>query len=117
MSIQYNALEYAQQLEAAGVPQPQAEVHAQILAHVLDNCVVLPSELHDVKTELSHSASEAETRLRGEIQGLRLELISKMEVMEARLLAEIDKKSRFLKWSTGLIAALLIGMYVQLLFR
>jgi hypothetical protein len=35
MSIQYNALEYAQQLEAAGVPQPQAEVHAQILAQVL----------------------------------------------------------------------------------
>jgi hypothetical protein len=117
MSIQYNALEYAQQLEAVGVPQAQARVHAQTLGDVLGNCVALSVDLREVKAELSHSVAEAETRLRAEIHDIKTELVCKIEIVEARLLAEIDKKFRFQKWSNGLIAALLIGLYIQLLVR
>jgi hypothetical protein len=117
MNIQYNALEYPQQLEAAGVPQARARVHAQALGTVLETCVVLPGDLREAQALLSHSVTETETLLRAEIQGAKTELASKVDIVEARLLAEIDKKFRFQKWSNGFIAALLIGIYVQLLFR
>jgi hypothetical protein len=115
MSNQYNALEYAQQLEAAGVPQEQARVHAQTLDDVMRKCVVLPVDLREVQAELSHSIAAVETRLRSEIHDVETKLASKIDIVEARLLAEIDKKFRFQKWSNGLIAALLIGIYLQML--
>jgi hypothetical protein len=117
MSNQYNALEYAQQLEAAGVPQEQARVQANALGEVVNNCVVLPGDLREVESKLSHAVTDVETRLRCEIQQAKTELASRIEIVESRLLAEIDKQFRFQKWSNGVLAALLIGIYVQLLFR
>jgi hypothetical protein len=115
MNTQYNALEYAQQLEAAGVSQEQARVHAQALGEVLSTCVVLPTHLREVTSDLTHSLAAVEMRLRSEIHDAKTELAGKIDIVEARLKAEIDKKFRFQKWSNGLIAALLIGIYVQLL--
>jgi hypothetical protein len=150
MNIQYNALEYAHQLEGAGVPKAQAEVHANMLGQVLSDCVALPGDLRALRGDLTHQIVETETRLRAEIKEtemrlraeiketemrlrgeiketetrLRGEIVktearlgAKIEIVEARVLAEIDKQSRFQKLSNGLIATLIIGLYIQLFFR
>jgi hypothetical protein len=128
MNIQYNALEYAHQLEGAGVPQAQAEVHANMLGRVLSDCVALPGDLRALHGDLTHQIvetetrlraeiKETETRLRGEIVKMEARLGAKIEIVEARVLAEIDKQSRFQKLSNGLIATLIIGLYIQLFFR
>jgi multisubunit Na+/H+ antiporter MnhE subunit len=193
MNIQYNALEYAHQLEGAGVPQAQAEVHAN-MRRVLSDCVAAPADLHALRGDLTHQIVEMETRLhaaiketgaclrgeiaeagahlraeivevearlrgeivevearlrgeivevearlrgeivevearlrgeivevearlRGEIAKTEARLGAKIEIVEARVLAEIDKQSRFQKMSSGLIATLIIGLYIQLFFR
>jgi hypothetical protein len=37
MKVQFSAIDYAQQLEAVGVPVAQAEVHAKMLSLALTN--------------------------------------------------------------------------------
>lgn len=138
MNIQYNAIDYAQQLEAAGVSKAQAEVHAKALELVVSHC----ADVHDVKTELSCEITELGTGLRSEIakvdSGLRAEIAktetklrAEMHEMEMRLRTEIhevearltrridiiDQKLRFQQWINGLIVAMLIGLYVQAYFR
>jgi hypothetical protein len=79
MAIQYNALDYAQQLEAAGVPKAQAAVHAKTLGHVISDWAV-PADLYAMKDDLTHELRETETRLRSEIAiasaNLRTEIAS-----------------------------------------
>jgi uncharacterized protein YgfB (UPF0149 family) len=127
MSIQYNALEYAQQLEAAGVPKAQAEVHASMLGRVISDCVAVPADLHPLRSDLTHQLVETETRLRAEIKGMETRLRAEIAETEARLSAKIDiglerLSSRidkledamgYLKWMNALTLALLLGLIVK----
>jgi DNA repair exonuclease SbcCD ATPase subunit len=127
MTSQFDAITYAQELEAAGVPKAQAEVHAKTLAHVVDECVVSSSQLMGVKRELENKISELETRLRAEIRETEARLTSKIDIgaaqlkaqieaSEARLRGEIDKlrnELHFYKWMNALTLALIVGLYVK----
>jgi hypothetical protein len=127
MSIQYNALEYAHQLEAAGVPQAQAEVHANMLGRVISDCVAVPADLRTLRGDLTHQIVETETRLRAEIgeaeARLRAEigevearLSAKLEISFERLSARIDKLDDamgYLKWMNALTLAILVGLIVK----
>jgi hypothetical protein len=46
MNIQFDALEYAQELEAAGVPTVQAHVHARTLVKLQRDVCHLESQLY-----------------------------------------------------------------------
>jgi hypothetical protein len=87
MNIQYNALEYAHQLEASGVPQAQAEVHANMLGRVLSDCVAAAADLQSLRGDLTHQIVETETRLCAEIR----EVAAEIAKTEARLRAEIGE--------------------------
>jgi hypothetical protein len=127
MNTQYNAFDYAQQLEAAGTPKAQAELHAKALDLVVRTC----ADLHEVKSELFCKIDKVDIALRAEISTATTTLRVEMSEMEMRLRKEIhdvearlmrgidilDQKLRFQQWINGLIVAMLIGLYVQAYFR
>jgi CII-binding regulator of phage lambda lysogenization HflD len=85
MATQFDAIRYAQQLEAAGVPKPQAEVHARTLAHVVSDFVAGPADLLAVKNELSQAIAGTEVRLRTEIQSAGASLREEIHAVDAKL--------------------------------
>jgi hypothetical protein len=97
MAIQYNAMEYAQQLEAAGVPNAQAEVHAKTLGHVLGDCVAVPAGLYAMKADLTHELRETETRLRSAIAITSANLRSEIVAASASLHSEIANSAAGLR--------------------
>jgi hypothetical protein len=124
MNIQYNALEYAHQLEGAGVPQAQAEVHAHMLGRVLSDCVVAPADLHALGGDLTHQIVETETRLRaaiketgaclrGEIAEAGAHLRGGLAEVEARLRGEIVEVEARLRGEIVEVEARLRGEIVE----
>jgi hypothetical protein len=97
MTAHFDPLDYARQLESAGVPKSQAEVHARTLAHVVNDCVAVPADLVSMKRELTHQISETETRLRAEIGESEARLRAEIAESEARLRAEIAQTGLRLK--------------------
>jgi hypothetical protein len=138
MSIQYNALEYAHQLKAAGVPLAQAEVHASMLGRVISDCVALPADLHVLRGDLTHQIVETETRLRAEIgetearlraeiakmnaelreeiHGVEARLTAKIEIGLAHLgerIGKLEISMGYVKWMNALTLAILMGLIVK----
>jgi hypothetical protein len=120
MNHHFNPLEYSRELVKAGLPEAQADVHANTLAHVLEECVAQPAQLEtlrqefsfEFRSEISQVRSEigqVEARLRGEIQALKAELTRRIDLLEERMKRQ--------QWANGVVIALLIGLYVQLYFR
>jgi hypothetical protein len=87
----FNTLEYARQLEAAGVPDAQAEVHANALAQVLEKCLSTAGAAADLKNELSFKISELDVTLRAEISELEVTLRAEISELGVTLRAEISK--------------------------
>lgn len=80
MPIQFNTLEYARMLEAAGIPTDQAEAHAQALSEAMANCsVVAPSDMVILRSELL-----------ARMDLLRHELYARMDLLKHELHARID---------------------------
>lgn len=96
MTAQFDASSYAQDLEAAGVPKAQAEVHAKALAHVISDCTVSPADL-----------AATEQRLLDKMAALRQELLDKISSLENEFRTEI----RTLKWMNGVTLALVLALY------
>jgi hypothetical protein len=63
MSIPFDTLEYAKNLEAAGVPCAQAQQQSQLLADLLGKVAASPSDLQSFERSLSSSIEAWETRL------------------------------------------------------
>jgi hypothetical protein len=108
MSSQFNAIDYAQQLEDAGVPKAQAEVHARTLAQIVGSCLALPAELYALRDELTTCLTLFEQKM-----------IAQMEAFEARVnlsLAYMKSDIRLLKWICGVNTAMLIGLIVKAYF-
>jgi len=79
MPIQFDTLEFARTLQAAGIPQDQAEAHAQALGTALSGAVVVPSELVLVKADLL-----------ARMELLKLELEARMDAMQQAFEARMD---------------------------
>jgi phage host-nuclease inhibitor protein Gam len=127
MSDHFNPLQYARQLEAAGVPKNQAEVHANTLAQVLDNY----AGLSDLKREVASAVSASEARLQAEIAASEARLEAKLAKTESALRLEIAavetrlgaaiqilrSEMTRLRWMNGVVIALSIAILAQGYFR
>ena len=138
MAIQFDPIDYMQQLEAAGVSKAEAEVHAKTLVHLVGNCVVLPANLAELERNLMHEINSLETRLELKIKEsemrlelkikdceIRLELkikdceirlALKIKELEQRLdarIASLKAEMRFMHWMNGIVMALVIGLYLR----
>lgn len=96
MNSPFNPLQYVRQLEDAGVPNNQAEVHANTLAKVLDNYAQMQEVKQEVTAAVAASAAqlkaeitETGARLQAEIVGVEARLHAEIAGVEARLHAEI----------------------------
>ncbi|HWJ94194.1 MAG TPA: hypothetical protein VNT33_05680 [Telluria sp.] len=116
MTRQFDAITYAQELEAAGVPKAQAEVHAKALAYALNDSVVLPEQLAAVEQKLNGRIDALGSALRAEMREMEARLRGEMQAIEARLNARIDRleeRIKYMMWMNGLTLALVVGMLVK----
>ena len=86
MPIQFDTLDYAKRLAAAGVPTPQAEAHASALGDVLGSTVVVHGELAALERNLLGEIKLASHNVNTRVDGLEL----KMDALERKLDTRID---------------------------
>ena len=138
MAVLFDTLKLAERLEAAGMEQAQARGVAAAIAEAASGEVATRADLAALRTEIAELRSEvgqtrrevehlreyvdlrlgeAEARLRGEIAGLRTDMVAGDE----RLRAEIrDVHGRLVWWiiGTGAAAALpIVGLLVTVLVK
>lgn len=129
MNSQFNAIDYAQQLEAAGVPQVQAEVHAKTLSHALSTFLASKADLAalDEKLTVRLDIFEAriiarieafEARVERELAAMRVELAD-MRVQLANMGADISVlrgEMRYHRRTTNVALALQVALLVKMFF-
>jgi hypothetical protein len=81
MTSEFNPLEYARQLEAAGVTPSQAQAHAAALTRALTD-VTFSRDLVRVEGNLRHEIHFMEERLGSRIDQLKLEFGARMTALE-----------------------------------
>lgn len=85
MNSQFNAIDYAQQLEVAGVPQVQAEVHAKTLSHALSTFVASKADLAALDEKLSIRPDAFETRILARIEAFGAKVQRELAAMRVGL--------------------------------
>jgi len=113
MPARFDTLSYAQELEAAGVPKAQAEVHAKALAQVVNTMMVTPADLDAaigaLKRELLDKIALVEVEIKAYVDTTVNTAVNRLELKIINLQAEV----RFSKWMNGLTLALVVGLYVN----
>jgi hypothetical protein len=85
MNSQFNAIDYAQQLEAAGVPQVQAEVHAKTLSHALSNFVASKADLAALSEKITARMDIFEARIVTRIGAFEAKVERELATMRVEL--------------------------------
>jgi hypothetical protein len=68
MATMFDTLAYAKRLKSAGVPEPQAEAHAEAMADMLRSTVATKQDLKELETALRAEMATLSTALRSEIK-------------------------------------------------
>lgn len=92
MASTFNAIDYSNELDAAGVPPKQAAAHVRALTSVLAD-VAFASNLVGLRQEIH----QCEERLGSRIEQVRAELVAKIERVRIELTAKIETVSSDLK--------------------
>ncbi|MDB5937304.1 MAG: hypothetical protein JWQ01_4648 [Massilia sp.] len=130
MDSQFNAIDYAQQLEAAGVPPAQAEVHAKTLSLVLTNCAASRADLHALDERITARMDLFEQRITARMDAFGTKISARMDAFEAKMSARMDAfearvelrlekiegRNRLLQWMAATNTAMLIAMIVKVYF-
>lgn len=97
----FDSLAYSERLQDAGVPAPQAAVHAKTLGEVLSRSVVFPNDLVRLESSLVHKFETAQL---------------KFESSQLKLTAEFEK----LRSDTNVLKAMVgfqISLILPILFK
>jgi hypothetical protein len=119
MSSQFNPIDYAQQLQAAGVPAAQADVHARTLADALANCAATKADLHALEDRLIARMDAFEAKITARMDAFEAKITARMDAFEARVNLELERmrgEIRLLKWMVGINTAMLIALIVKTYF-
>jgi hypothetical protein len=137
MNGHFTTIDYAQQLEAAGVPSAQAEVHARMLSLALTSCAASRVDLDMLDQRLSNRMDLFEQRITARIDQLEARMdafeanmTARMDAFEAKISARIDAfeakmelrmekmegRNRLLQWMAATNTAMLIAMIVKVYF-
>lgn len=91
MPIHINTLEYARQLGAAGIPQPQADAQAQALYEALtQSIVVAPDDLALLKTDIVARIDVLKVEVHARIDAVEQSLNARIDALGQSLNARID---------------------------
>ena len=119
MNSQFNAIDYAQQLEAPGVPLAQAEVHARTLSLALTNCAASRADLHALDERITTRMDLFEQRITAKMDKLVAEMSARMDNFEARMVLRFEKMeggSKLTQWMAATNSAMLIALIVKVFF-
>jgi hypothetical protein len=114
MTSEFNAIDYAAQLESAGVPKEQAAIHASALTKVLGG-YALGRELEALRMEVRAQLTE----LRAQLDAFKMEVSARFMSLEATLRAEIKivrSEVKLLRWIVSISVGLQIAVLVKLIF-
>lgn len=115
MNSQFNAIDYAQQLEAAGVPQAQADVHAKMLSLAITNCAASKGDLAALDANFTARMDAFETRLVARLDVFEAGV--KLALTEMRVeIEQIRGEVRMLRWMCATNAVMLIAIIVKIYF-
>jgi hypothetical protein len=70
--VPFDTHDYVKQLTAAGVPEPQAEVHARALANLVNDQIATKRDLEELRIALKHDLDELRIATQHDIEGLRI---------------------------------------------
>ena len=66
-ALAFDTLAYAKKLKDAGVPEAQAEVHAEALADIIDERLSTKKDLKELEVTLRHEIKELEMHLKHDL--------------------------------------------------
>ena len=84
-SITFDTLVYAKKLKQAGVPEEQAEVHAEALAVIIDEKLATKRDLKELEISLKRDMKASEVSLKRDMKELEVSLKRDMIELELRL--------------------------------
>lgn len=119
MNSQFNAIEYAQQLEAAGVPATQAEVHAKTLSLALTSCAASRADLNALDERITTRMDLFEQRITARMDKFVAEMSSRMDRFEAKIELRLERMESSIKLTQLMAAtnsAILIAVLVKVYF-
>jgi hypothetical protein len=93
---------YVKRLTAAGVPEAQAEVHAEALSEIALAQLATKDDVHQVKEELRQVETSVKAELQAAVQALRGEMRESELRGSAKLESELRKQ---LVWFVGILLA------------
>jgi len=114
MAIQFDPIDYMQQLEAAGVSKAEAEVHARALGHLVGNCVALPGDLARLEHDLRREIKALEERINAKLVALEERINAKLVALEERINAKLVGLEQRLTARIDTLEAKIDGQIMQL---
>lgn len=100
--VAFDSHAYVKKLEAAGVPEAQAEVHAEIIAHLIEGELATKRDIEALRLATKQDIEASSQATKHDVEQLRLE----MKTLEANLKHGIAAgKAGLLKWIAGLLVA------------
>ena len=107
----FDTLKYANRLKAAGVPEKQAEVQAEIISETIEDKLATKTDLEQVKSELKRDIEATRSELKRDIKELDL----KIETSKNELKRDIKDLELRMTVKLGSLMVGSIGLLVVLL--
>ena len=115
-----DVLRMQRRLRGVGVPQEQAEVFAEEVAHILSSQVATKADLQELRNEMLGKFAGVDSKFAG-VDGKFAEVNEKIAELATRIaelrneMAELrnevaDLKTGITKWVVGLIVAIMLGV-------
>jgi hypothetical protein len=114
MASEFNAIDYAKELQSAGVPEKQAAIHASALTKVLGG-FALGRELEALRVELLAQLTE----LRAQFEAFKVEINARFISLETTLRADIKilrSEVKLIRWIVGISVGLQIAVLLKLIY-
>ncbi|WP_333656090.1 hypothetical protein [Dissulfurispira sp.] len=83
----FDTLAYAKKLKEAGVPEKQAEIHAEAIAEIVEDKLATKRDLKDLEVAVQRDIKELEVTVQRDIKELELRLIIKLGSLIAASIA------------------------------
>jgi hypothetical protein len=119
MNGQFNAIDYAQQLEAAGVTQAQAAVHAKSLSLALTNCAASRADLNALDEKLFVRLTAFDERIAARTDAFEARIAARLDKFEAKVDLKLESmfgEMKLLRWMAATSTAILIAALIKLFF-
>jgi len=130
MTAKFDTLDYAQQLEAAGVPPDQAKVHAKALLAVVGNCLDLPASVNSFKREIKNELDNFESRIAHEFNDFKIHITHELDDFKLAItyqiaestarqelrIAKVEYELKVHRWILGTLVAFQIAILTKLYF-